>query len=134
VPPSYIGGGFGHFYKYAPVRLQYAIDRYTMETKRQLDVLDKHLSNNKYMVGDEVSIADFAIWPWILCCQKFYGAQEFLQLDSYSHLMRWMELIGERPAVKRGMRVNGFGDDAVVNRHSRADFELVIREEKKEGV
>jgi GST-like protein len=99
-----------------------------METKRQLDVLDKHLANNEYMVGDEISIADFAIWPWILCCYQFYGAETFLDLDSYVHLKRWLNQIGERPAVKRGCRVNGFGPDAISERHSRADFDKKAQE------
>lgn len=119
----YIGGGFGHFYKYAPLKIEYAIDRFTMETKRQLDVLDKHLADNEYIVGDEISIADFAIWPWILCTFKFYGGEKFLDVDSYKNLNRWYCQIGERPAVQRGIRVNGFGPDAVVERHSKADFD-----------
>jgi len=118
----FIGGGFGHFFKYAPVEIQYAIDRYSMETKRQLDVLDKQLEGKKYVVGDEITIADFAIWPWIACIDWGYNASEFLQLDSYKNVQRWMKTIGERPAVQRGSRVNGFGDDAVAERHSRDDF------------
>lgn len=94
-----------------------------METKRQLDVLDKHLADHEYMVGDEISIADFAIWPWILCTFKFYGAEKFLEVDSYKNLNRWYNQIGERPAVQRGVRVSGFGPDAITERHSRADFE-----------
>lgn len=120
----YLGGGFGHFYKYAPVKIQYAIDRFTMETKRQIDVLNQHLADKTYVCGDEVTIADFAIWPWLLCVVKFYGAEEFLDIkNSYPHVVRWMDLIGERPAVKRGIRVNGFGDDAIAERHSAADFD-----------
>lgn len=117
-----LGGGFGHFYSYAPVEVKYAIDRYSMETKRQLDVLDKQLADNTFVAGDELTIADFAIWPWILCIIKYYKADKFLELDSYTNLMRWYRVIEERPAVQRGMRVNGFGDDAVPERHSAADF------------
>jgi GSH-dependent disulfide-bond oxidoreductase len=112
-----------HKFFAAVLQIEYAIDRFTMETKRQLDVLDKHLADNEYMVGDEISIADFAIWPWILCCFKYYGAEKFLDLDSYTHLKRWYDQIGERPAVKRGGRVNGFGPDAIAERHSKADFD-----------
>ena len=119
----YIGGGFGHFHNYAPVEIKYAIDRYTMETKRLLDVLDKQLEGKEFVIGDEITIADFAIWPWIMCIDKYYKAREFLQLDSYTNVQRWVTSIGERPAVVRGLRVNGFGDDAVAERHSRADFD-----------
>jgi len=111
-----------HFYNYAPVKIEYAIDRFTMETKRQLDVLDKHLEGKHFLCGDEYTIADMAVWPWILCCEKFYNASEFLQMESYVHLRAWRERIAARPATKRGIRVNGFGPDAVVERHSRADF------------
>eukprot|EP00545_Synedropsis_sp_CCMP1620_P013998 CAMPEP_0119006188 /NCGR_PEP_ID=MMETSP1176-20130426/2157_1 /TAXON_ID=265551 /ORGANISM="Synedropsis recta cf, Strain CCMP1620" /LENGTH=318 /DNA_ID=CAMNT_0006958077 /DNA_START=46 /DNA_END=1002 /DNA_ORIENTATION=- len=118
-----LGGGFGHFYSYAPIHDKYAIDRYTMETKRQLDVLDKQLKDNEYIAGNgEVTIADFAIWPWIYCIIHFYKADTFVELSSYKHLMRWYDQIAERPAVKRGIRVNGFGEDAVTERHSRSDF------------
>mmetsp|Transcript_10985 Transcript_10985/g.18617 ORF Transcript_10985/g.18617 Transcript_10985/m.18617 type:complete len:287 (-) Transcript_10985:103-963(-) len=118
----YIGGGFGHFYRYAPVNIKYAIDRFSMEAKRQLDVLDQHLATQTYMCGDEVSIADFAIWPWILCMKKYYEADVFLEMQSYQNLQRWYDLIAERPAVQRGLRVNGFGDDAIAERHSADDF------------
>jgi len=113
----YLGGGFGHFYKYAPLKIQYAIDRFSMEIKREFDVLDNELATKKYIVGDEYTIADMAIWPWIMCCIKFYKAKDFLQLDSYTNLMRWYDLIAERPAVKRGCRVNAFGDDALAEVH-----------------
>lgn len=118
-----LGGGFGHFYAYAPIEDKYAIDRYSMETKRQLDVMDQQLAINTYIAGDELTIADFAIWPWIMCIIKFYKADKFLELDSYKHVMRWYRAIEERPAVQRGVRVNGFGDDAVPERHSAADFD-----------
>lgn len=119
----YIGGGFGHFYKYAPFKIQYAIDRFTMETKRMLDVLDKHLAGKMWVCGEEYSIADIAIWPWIYCIVKFYKANDFLQINSYTQLMLWYGRVDERPAVKRGIRVNGFGEDAIAERHSKADFD-----------
>ncbi|KAK3283896.1 hypothetical protein CYMTET_8426 [Cymbomonas tetramitiformis] len=119
----YIGGGFGHFYVYAPVKIEYCIDRFAMETKRQLDVLDQHLAGKQYVCGEEYTIADMAIMPWIRCLTVFYKAEEFLQLKTYTNVMEWMERILARDAVKRGLRVNGFGDDAVVNRHSKADFD-----------
>lgn len=118
----YIGGGFGHFYCYAPVEFKYAIDRYAMETKRLVDVLDKQLEGKEFVVGDEITIADFAIWPWIRAIDKAYNANEFLQMHTYTNVQRWLATIAERPAVKRGLRVNGFGDDAVPERHSRDDF------------
>ena len=117
----YIGGGFGHFYKYAPVQVKYAVDRFTMETKRLLDVLDKELATKEYIAG-EYSIADMCIWPWIMCVVKFYKAEEFVQLQDYKNLMAWYKRIEARPAVQRGCRVNGFGDDALTERHSKADF------------
>ncbi|MBM6550847.1 glutathione-dependent disulfide-bond oxidoreductase [Marinomonas ostreistagni] len=123
----FVGGGFGHFFAYAPVTLQYPIDRYTMETKRQLDVLDKHLARNKYMAGDEYSIADIAIWPWygnLVLGNLYEGSDEFLQVQEYTHLKRWAELVQQRPAVQRGIRVNKpWGDDGLTERHSAADFD-----------
>jgi GST-like protein len=107
---------------YAPVNIQYAIDRFAMETKRQLDVLDKHLADKEFMVGDEYSIADMAIFPWILALSRFYKADEFLALPSYTHVARWCQALLARPAVQRGLRVNSFGDDAVPERHSPDDF------------
>jgi GSH-dependent disulfide-bond oxidoreductase len=127
----FMGGGFGHFYNYAPYKIEYAIDRYTMETKRQLDVLDKHLVDKQWMCGDEYTIADMAIWPWIMCLEKFYKASEFLQLDSYVNVKAWCGRMLARPAVQRGMRVNGFGDDAVTERHSKADFDAKPAEAKE---
>jgi len=117
----YIGGGFGHFYKYAPVRIEYAIDRFSMETKRQLDVLDQALAGKEYLCG-EYSIADIAIFPWIRCIDTGYNAAKFLDLSSYKNVAAWMERINERKAVKRGMRVNGFTETAITNRHSKDDF------------
>lgn len=119
----YLGGGFGHFYKYAGVNIEYAIDRFAMEAKRIVDVLDKHLQGKEYVCDDEYSIADIAIYPWIICLSMGYNAGEFLQLDSYKNVKRWLATIGERPAVQRGFRVNGFGRDSVVERHSPADFD-----------
>jgi len=113
----YLGGGFGHFYAYAPVKIEYAIDRFTMEAKRQLSVLDLHLEGKTWICGDEYTIADMCIWPWILCCVRFYKAEEFLQVHDYKHLMAWYQRVADRPATKKGMRVNGFGDDALPEVH-----------------
>ena len=119
----FIGGGFGHFYKYAPIAIEYAIDRFSLETKRQMDVLNKHLEGKQFMCGDEYSIADMAIMPWIRCIDTGYNAKEFLQMETYTHVNAWMARMCERDAVKRGLRVNGFAPDAVKERHSAADFE-----------
>ena len=123
----YLGGGFGHFYAYAPTKQQYPIDRYTLEVKRQLDLLDKHLATNRFVVGDDYSIADMAIWPWYggLVLDNLYDAAEFLQVDEYRHLRRWAEAIAARPAVRRGVRVNRtWGPEAerLPERHGPGDF------------
>ena len=123
----FLGGGFGHFYAYAPEKYQYPIDRYSMEVKRQLDVLDKHLSQNTYLCGDDYSIADIATFPWYgaLVQGQLYDAAEFLDVASYPHVLRWANQIAERPAVKRGRRVNrawGPENERVLERHSAADF------------
>lgn len=123
----FVGGGFGHFYAYAPEKLEYPINRYTMETKRQLDVLNQHLATHTYMCGDEYTIADIAIWPWygVLVQGGLYEAAEFLDVQSYPHVLRWTELVGQRPAVKRGRIVNkDWGDEnaQLPERHSEADF------------
>lgn len=123
----YLGGGFGHFYAYAPKKFEYAIDRFTMEVKRQLDVLDKLLAQRRYICGDDYTIADIAIWPWYgqLALGELYGAGEFLQVDSYANVQRWAHEIAARPAVKRGRKVNrSWGDaaDQLPERHSAADF------------
>lgn len=123
----YLGGGFGHFYSYAPTKMQYPIDRFTMETKRQLDVLNHHLSANEYMAGDEYSIADIAIWPWYgsLVLGDIYDAAEFLDVASYTHVVRWAKLVSKRPGVKRGRRVNrtwGPEEEQLAERHSSSDF------------
>ena len=98
----YLGGGFGHFYAYAPFKIEYAIDRFTMETKRQLDVLDRRLAEAEFLAGDEYSIADMAVWPWYGALAKgaVYGAGEFLQVQEYKHVLRWTDQIAQRPAVK----------------------------------
>jgi GST-like protein len=124
----YLGGGFGHFYAYAPTKIEYAIDRFAMEVKRQLDVLDRHLAGHEYMAGDEYSIADIAIWPWYgaLVKGRVYGAGEFLQVEDYTHVVRWSEAIAQRPAVRRGRMVNRTsGDPAhqLHERHDAGDFE-----------
>lgn len=125
----YLGGGFGHFYTYAPVKIQYCIDRFAMEVKRQLDVLDKHLANNRFMCGDEYSIADMAIWPWYgaLVDNRVYSASEFLSTHEYKNVKRWTADISDRPAVKRGRIVNrnwGEPDQQLHERHDASDFEL----------
>jgi len=104
----YLGGGFGHFYFYSSVRMKYPVDRFTIEVKRELDVLDKHLEKSLYMAGDEYSIADIAIWPWYgnLALGNLYGAAEFLDVASYKHLVRWAKSIEQRPAVQRGLMFN----------------------------
>jgi len=121
----YLGGGFGHFYAYAPDKSQYPIDRFAMEVKRQLDVLDRNLGTRSFVAGDEYSIADMAIFPWYgaLVLQDLYGAAEFLQVASYTNVVRWATEMTERPAVKRGMRVNrSKGEGAIRERHSASDF------------
>ena len=123
-----LGGGFGHFYAYAPIKIEYAIDRYAMEVKRQLDVLDRHLAENEYMAGDEYSIADMAIWPWYgaVVLGVVYGAGEFLSVHEYKNVLRWTKQIGERPAVKRGRMVNstnGKPENQLRERHDASDFE-----------
>lgn len=123
----YLGGGFGHFYAYAPVKMQYPIDRFTMEVKRQLDVLNRHLCDHDYMAGSEYSIADIAIWPWYgnLVINNSYEAAEFLDVESYTHVVRWAKQIERRPAVKRGKKVNrvwGPEEDQLAERHSKNDF------------
>lgn len=123
----YLGGGFGHFYAYAPVKIKYCIDRFAMETKRQLDVLDRHLADNEYMAG-EYSIADMAIWAWYgqLVLGRLYDAAEFLNVDSYENLMKWAKKIDARPAVTRGRMVNrpyGEPEMQLHERHDASDFD-----------
>ena len=125
----YLGGGFGHFYAYAPEKFEYPITRFTMEVKRQMDVLDRELSNHRYLGGDEYSIADMATWPWYgnLVLGEAYGAGEFLQVESYKNLRRWAYEVLQRPAVQRGRKVNrtwGELSDQLHERHDSTDFDL----------
>jgi len=124
----YLGGGFGHFYAYAPEKFKYPIDRFAMEVKRQLDVLDRHLAEHEFLAGSDYSIADMAVWPWYgqLALGRLYDAAEFLDVESCKNLQRWSKLIDERPAVLRGRMVNrSFGDPAMQlhERHDASDFE-----------
>ncbi|GEA07225.1 thiol:disulfide oxidoreductase [Alteromonas sp. KUL42] len=123
----YLGGGFGHFYSYAPYPMEYPINRFTMEIKRQLDVLDKHLANEEFMAGDEYSIADMAIWPWYgnLVLGNLYDAATFLQVHEYTHLLRWAKQIAQREGVRRGRIVNRtWGEDGqLAERHSAQDID-----------
>lgn len=123
----FLGGGFGHFYVYAPSKIEYAIDRYAMEVKRQLDVLDRHLAEHTYLAGEEYSIADIAVWPWYGALVKglLYDAGEFLGVQEYTHVQRWASAIAARPAVQRGRMVNRtFGDPSsqLHERHDASDF------------
>ncbi len=125
----YLGGGFGHFYSYAPSKMEYPIDRFTMEVKRQMDLLDKHLADKQFICGDEFTIADIAIWPWYgnLVLNTLYGAAEFLQAESYIHLSRWSHEVRERPAVQRGRMVNrswGELSEQLHERHDATDFDF----------
>ncbi len=125
----YLGGGFGHFYSFAPVKLEYPIDRFAMEVKRQLDVLDRHLASNQYMCGDEYTIADIAIYPWYgaLVSNTVYEAAEFLGTDEYTNVNRWTQQIGEREPVKRGRMVNrtwGEPEEQLHERHDASDFQV----------
>jgi GST-like protein len=124
----YLGGGFGHFYAYAPTKIEYAIDRFAMETKRQLDVLDRRLAESEFLAGDSYTIADIAVFPWYggLVKGLLYGAAEFLQVQDYTHVQRWADAIAQRPAVRRGRMVNRiFGEPAeqLHERHEAGDFE-----------
>ena len=124
----YLGGGFGHFYAYAPLKIEYCINRFTMEVKRQLDVLDRNLATRRYLVGDEYTLADIAVYPWygVLVTGELYNAQEFLDVGSYSNVVRWATEIEARPAVQRGRRVNkswGPEDEQLRERHDARDFE-----------
>ncbi|MEO0994799.1 MAG: glutathione S-transferase C-terminal domain-containing protein, partial [Pseudomonadota bacterium] len=124
----YLGGGFGHFYHYAPFKMEYPIDRFAMEVKRQLDVLDRNLADREYMAGDAYTIADMAIWPWYGALVKglVYEAGEFLAVHEYTNVIRWTDQLAEREAVKRGRMVNRvFGDPAhqLHERHDASDFE-----------
>ena len=124
----FLGGGFGHFYAYAPVKLEYPINRYAMEVKRQLDVLDRQLAGQRFLAGDDYTIADMAVWPWYgaLLQGQLYEAAEFLGVQDYKHVQRWTAEIAKRPAVQRGRKVNrNWGDPAgqLPERHDASDFE-----------
>ena len=130
----FLGGGFGHFYAYAPEKFEYPINRYAMEAKRQLDVLDKQLAKNKYIAGAQYSIADMATWPWYgnVVLGKVYDAAEFLDVDSYTHVMRWAKEIEQREAVKRGRLVNRtWGEEwgQLAERHSAEDIDRIIEQQ-----
>ena len=119
----FLGGGFGHFYAYAPTKIEYAIDRYAMEVKRQLDVLDRRLAESPYLAGDEYTIADMAVWPWYgtLVKGQLYEAGEFLQVQTYTHVLRWTNQIAQRPAAKRGRMVNRISGEPSSQLHERHD-------------
>ncbi|MGQ0598421.1 glutathione-dependent disulfide-bond oxidoreductase [Aquabacterium sp.] len=124
----FLGGGFGHFYAYAPIKIEYAIDRYAMEVKRQLDVLNRRLAESPYLAGDEYTIADIAVWPWYgaLVKGQIYGAGEFLQVQDYIHVVRWADQIAQRPAAQRGRKVNrtwGEPSSQLPERHDASDFD-----------
>jgi GST-like protein len=134
----YLGGGFGHFYAYAPTKIEYAIDRFAMEAKRQLDVLDRRLAETAYLAGADYTIADIAVWPWYGGLAKgwLYGAAEFLDVQSYKNVQRWADAIGERPAVKRGRMVNrlqGEPSSQLHERHDASDFETKTQDKLAPG-
>jgi GST-like protein len=134
----FLGGGFGHFYAYAPTRIEYAIDRFAMEVKRQLDVLDRRLADSRYLAGDEYTIADIAVWPWYgaLAKGQLYGAGEFLQVQHYQHVLRWTDEIAQRPAARRGRMVNRtWGDPAsqLHERHEASDFDTKTQDKPGAG-
>jgi GST-like protein len=124
----FLGGGFGHFYAYAPAKFEYPINRYAMEVKRQLDVLDRRLAEHTYLAGEDYTIADMAVWPWYggLVLGQLYGAAEFLSVNEYTHVLRWAEQIAARPAVQRGRKVNrawGEPSEQLHERHAAGDFD-----------
>lgn len=123
-----LGGGFGHFFAYAPEKIEYAIDRFAMEVKRQMDVLDRRLAEAEYLAGDDYTIADMAVWPWYgaLAKGQVYGAGEFLAVADYKNLNRWADQIAKRPAVQRGRRVNRAGDGGVPERHDASDIDKAL--------
>jgi GST-like protein len=134
----YLGGGFGHFYAYAPTKIEYAIDRFAMETKRQLDVLDRRLAESPFLGGDDYTIADIAVWPWYggLAKGLLYGGGEFLSVQDYKNVQRWADAIAERPAVRRGRIVNRLqGDPAsqLHERHDASDFETKTQDKVTSG-
>ena len=132
----FLGGGFGHFYNYAPVKIEYAIDRFTMEAKRQLDVLDKQLARGRYVAGEEYTIADMAVWPWYgnVVLGNVYNAAEFLDAGSYKNVLRWAQDVGNRPAVKRGRivnRTNGPLNEQLHERHDARDFDTQTEDKRQ---
>jgi GST-like protein len=134
----FLGGGFGHFYAYAPTKIEYAIDRYAMEVKRQLDVLDRRLKDNEYLAGHDYTIADIAVWPWYggLAKGLLYGAGEFLSVQDYANVQRWTDAIAKRPAVQRGRMVNRtFGEPSsqLHERHDAGDFDTRTQDKIGEG-
>lgn len=134
----YLGGGFGHFYAYAPEKWEYPINRFAMETKRQLDVLDKQLANNEFIAGPDYTIADMAIWPWYgaLALGLLYEAGEFLEVDSYAHVQRWTKQIAARPAAQRGRMVNrawGEPSSQLIERHAASDFDTKTQDKVGNG-
>jgi len=129
----FLGGGFGHFFAYAPTKIEYAIDRYAMEVKRQLDVLDRRLADNEYLAGSDYTIADMATWPWYGALAKglVYGAGEFLSVHEYKNVQRWTDAIAKRPAVKRGRMVNRISGDPASQlheRHAASDFDTMTQD------
>ena len=134
----YVGGGFGHFYAYAPTKIEYAIDRFAMEAKRQLDVLDRRLETNKYIAGSDYTIADIAVWPWYAGLTKgwLYEAAEFLQVQEYENVGRWVDTIAKRPAVQRGRMVNrvtGDPSSQLHERHDASDFDTKTQQKLATG-
>ena len=132
----FLGGGFGHFYNYAPVKIEYAINRFTMEAKRLLDVLDKQLAQHQFVAGDEYTIADMAVWPWFgnVVLGNVYDAAEFLDAGSYAHVQRWAKEIAARPAVKRGRivnRTNGPLNEQLHERHDASDFDTQTEDKRQ---
>ena len=128
----YLGGGFGHFYAYAPTKIEYAIDRFAMEAKRQMDVLNRRLAESRYLAGDQYTVADMAVWPWYgaLAKGQLYEAGEFLQVHEYVHVVRWADEIARRPAVQRGRRVNrtwGAPESQLPERHDASDFDQAVQ-------
>ena len=134
----YLGGGFGHFYAYAPVKIEYAIDRFAMEVKRELDVLNQRLAQSRFIAGDHYTIADIAIWPWYGALAKglLYEAGEFLQVHEYTHVQRWAEELAQRPAVQRGRMVNrvmGAPESQLHERHDASDFDTRTQDKLKQA-
>jgi GST-like protein len=134
----YLGGGFGHFYAYAPFKIEYAIDRFAMEVKRQLDVLNQRLAQHRFICGDTYTIADMAIWPWYGATAKgqMYEGGEFLSVHEYTHVLRWTDEVAQRPAVQRGRKVNrvtGPLEDQLHERHNASDFDTQTQDQLSAG-